>query len=55
MPKYEKTLGTSLSVSAEFTTDDTSSAIKWVAIDTSVKDINSIDRRVLYALMFLVT
>ncbi|CDG20588.1 Major tail subunit [Xenorhabdus poinarii G6] len=40
MPKYEKTLGTSLSVSAESTTDDTSSAIKWIAIDTSVKEIN---------------
>ncbi|MDE9447930.1 phage tail tube protein [Xenorhabdus bovienii] len=40
MAKYEKTLATSLSVSAEAANDATSTLIKWVAIDTSVKEIN---------------
>ncbi|MBI6550213.1 phage tail tube protein [Xenorhabdus lircayensis] len=40
MAKYEKTLETSLSVSADATNDATSALIKWVAIDTSVKEIN---------------
>ncbi|AOM42627.1 phage tail tube protein [Xenorhabdus hominickii] len=40
MAKYEKTLGTSLAVSAEATNDDINAAIKWVSIDTSVKEIS---------------
>ncbi|MDX7986698.1 phage tail protein [Xenorhabdus sp. 12] len=40
MAKFERTLETSLSVSADAATDATSTLIKWVQIDTSVKEIN---------------